>query len=214
LRSSLALWGLLGRFEAIFCRIGAIVGRLGGILGHLGGLGGLPGPSRKPSWASWTPRGALKRHQVGRPGTETRPDSTWYSSTRTSCRRGGGSGASRTRPAQGKGASRTPAAATAMLRRSAGHRTMVRRALLQRRLRAALRTRSLAQPRTPTRRSGASRTRPAQEKGASKTPAAGTAMPRRSADHRTMVRRALLCRLSVPHWPPRRPRQPCLRLRM
>merc|ERR1712086_1006678 len=36
----------------------------------------------------------------------------------------------------------------------------------------------------------------------------GTAMPRRSADHRTMVRRALLCRLSVPHWPPRRPRQP------
>ncbi|CAK0822036.1 unnamed protein product [Prorocentrum cordatum] len=113
--------------------------------------------------------------------SKTPPDSASHRRLSTSCRHGGGSGASRTRPAQGKGASRIPAAGTAMPRRSAGHRTMVRRALRQRRLRAALRTRSLAQHRMPTRLSGASRTRPAQGKGASRTRAAGTAMPRRSA---------------------------------
>merc|ERR1719446_1481643 len=75
-----------------------------------------------------------------------------------------------------------------MPQRLAGRRTMVRHALLQcrlqrrlqrllrRHLRAALRTRNLAQPRTPTRLSGASRTRPAQGKGASRTPSAGAAL--------------------------------------
>jgi len=147
-------------------------------------------------------RAALRTRSLAQPRTPTRL-----------------SGASRTRPAQEKGASRTPAAGTAMPQRLGGHRTMVRRVplqrslqrrlqrLLRRHLRAALRTRNLAQPRTPTRLSGASRTRPAQEKGASRTPAAGTAMPRRSAGHRIMVRRALLCRLTVPPWPLGRPRR-------
>ncbi|CAK0805049.1 unnamed protein product [Prorocentrum cordatum] len=68
----------------------------------------------------------------------------------------------------------------AMPRRSAGLHTMVRRAHLPLLsvphwppTRAALRTRSLAQPRIPTRLSGASRTQPAQGKGASRTRAAG-----------------------------------------
>ena len=50
-----ASWAVLGHLEAILSRLGCILGRLGGILGHLGGFGGLPGPSWKPSWASWTP---------------------------------------------------------------------------------------------------------------------------------------------------------------
>ena len=49
------LGGLLGGPEAILGHLGAILGCLGGIFGHLGGFGGLPGPSWKPSWASWTP---------------------------------------------------------------------------------------------------------------------------------------------------------------
>ena len=62
------LGGFLSGLEAILGHHGDILGRLGGILVHLGSFGGLPGPSWKPSWASWTPwRAPGRRH--GRPGT-------------------------------------------------------------------------------------------------------------------------------------------------
>ena len=48
------LGGFLSGLGAILGHHGDILGRLGGIFVHLGGSGGLPGPSWKPSWASWT----------------------------------------------------------------------------------------------------------------------------------------------------------------
>ena len=50
-----SLGPLGGPLGAILGLLWGFLGRLGGILGHLGGFGGLPGPSWKPSWASWTP---------------------------------------------------------------------------------------------------------------------------------------------------------------
>ena len=43
-----------GPLGALLGLLWGLLGRLGGILGHLGSFGGLPGPSWKPSWASWT----------------------------------------------------------------------------------------------------------------------------------------------------------------
>ena len=50
-----SLGPLGGPLGALLGLLWGLLGRLGGILGHLGSFGGLPGPSWKPSWASWTP---------------------------------------------------------------------------------------------------------------------------------------------------------------